>query len=195
MKFLSALAATLFDRASVLKVGSTTKPTNVTEGDLTATRLFLGASQLEHNADPAAHGSAWTSFTPVVEQDSGSSVTVTVTSARYRQLGKVVHFEVVLNVTGAGNANNPIITTLPPITPYADWSTNPQYCGQGILTDVSLNLQYPFFAQIISTTAYRLRPVVSGMSTAGQIWLGGIQFTAALASGDDIRCSGTYEAA
>ena len=145
-----------------------------------------------HNPAAAAHGSAWTTFTPVVEQDTGNSVAVTVNTARYRQIGKIVFFEVGMTVTGTGNANNEIITTLPPVAPQADWYGVPMIFGSGFVEDNSAGFLYPCFGVIVSSTAYRLRSTASGIGTA---FLGNNQFTAALTASDLIRFSGWYEAA
>ena len=145
-----------------------------------------------HNTAAAAHGSAWTTWTPVVEQDTGNSVAVTVNTARYRQIGKIVFFEVGMTVTGTGNANNEIITTLPPVAPQADWYGVPMIFGSGFVEDNSAGFLYPCFGVIVSSTAYRLRSTASGIGTA---FLGNNQFTAALTASDLIRFSGWYEAA
>jgi hypothetical protein len=71
-------------------------------------------------------------------------------------------------------------------------ATNPMVgFGTGYLFDTSSSFFYPFLMSTASTTTF-------GLHRFGEVGSGGLGsagFTAALASGDIIRCHGTYEAA
>lgn len=53
----------------------------------------------------------WTAYTPTLTQSS--TVTKTVTYAKYMKVGRMVHVTALLTVTGSGAANNAILVGLP----------------------------------------------------------------------------------
>lgn len=124
---------------------------------------------------------AWTSFTPTLTQSG--AVTKNVTRACYIKIGKTVHYTIDLAVTGTGTGGNSVIIGLP-VTAAAS-GTVP--CGSGWIFDTSATTNYKGIAYQVSTTTCAL------VGTAGN--LGASEFTAALANGDSVRVSGTYEAA
>jgi hypothetical protein len=130
---------------------------------------------------------AWTTWTPTLTQDT--TVTKTVTLARYVQVGKTVHFVCVLAVTGTGSAGDEITITLP-VT--AAWSGS-SIPGSGYLYDDSIGVNHHGNPFLKSTTTVGLHPAQG--SAVGLGLLGLVLFTAALASGDTFTISGTYEAA
>jgi len=131
-------------------------------------------------------GGAWTSWTPVVTQSA--SVTVTNTRSRYARYGRTIHFSLDLEVTGSGTSSNAVVITLPVTAAAAGSVTG----ITGYIQDASEGDIYTGIGFPTSTTTFRLRGTQSAVGIAA---LGAVWFTAALASGDTIRCSGTYEAA
>lgn len=134
----------------------------------------------------------WTDYTPTVKQ-SGTLNSVTVTRARYRQIGKMVWFVafvVVANATGAV-AGNTVEFALP-VNASAAAHANIDVIGVGSLFDSSANLVYRGNAYLSSTTGYALFQPTNDTAVG---FLGQIQFTAALAVNDNIRIQGVYEAA
>ena len=131
-------------------------------------------------------GGAWTSWTPTVTQSG--AVTVTNTRSRYARYGRTIHFSLELTVTGTGTGSNAIIVSLPVTA--ADSSGASGITGH--IRDDSSGINYAFIGYGTSTTTFRLKST----STDGALGLlGSTTFTAALASGDLIFASGTYEAA
>jgi len=150
----------------------------VDEGDLN--------EQLRDNlnaAFPVAVG-AWTSWTPTLTQSG--AVTKTVDEAKYMKVGRIVHLAIDLSVTGSGSASNVVeISNLP----FAAAAANAKAIGVAFIFDASAADNHTGIAFLESTTQIRfLATRVSGV-------LGTQQFTAALASGDAVRMSATYEAA
>lgn len=133
----------------------------------------------------AGEGGAWSSWTPVVTQTS--AVTVTNSRSRFARYGRTIHFSMFVTVTGTGTAGGAIQVTLP-VTAAAGDALD----ITGILIDDSTGSVSPFISYVTSTTAFRLKAASSSVATG---LLGNAVFTAALASGDTVRCAGTYEAA
>ena len=130
-------------------------------------------------------GGAWQSWTPTVTQSG--SVTVTNTRSRFARYGRTIHYTLDLAVTGTGTAANAITVTLP----VAAAAGSLTVVGSGRITDISVAANFTGLAINTSTTVMSLLPTTG---TAGN-YLGATNFTAALASGDTITISGTYEAA
>ena len=143
----------------------------------------LTASEI--NTYLMGEGGAWTSWTPTVTQSG--SVTVTNTRSRYARYGRTIHFTMVLAVTGTGSGTNSIVLSLPVTAATQDTADI-----SGFLVDASSSDVFPFIHYPNSTTTFRLK---STSSSSGTSLLGSAIFTDGLASGDTIRCSGTYEAA
>lgn len=129
---------------------------------------------------------AWTSYTPTLDQ--GGAVTKTVTYAKYARMGKTIFVQGLLSVTGSGTASNAVIFGLPVA---AAVSTVNHVIGVGDIFDTSATSDYKGIAVINDANSAYLRPTAA--STNGV--LGADTFTAALASGDVVRFSLTYEAA
>jgi hypothetical protein len=131
-------------------------------------------------------GGAWTTWTPTVTQSG--SVTVTNTRSRFARYGRTIHWTMDLSVTGSGTGGNAIEVSLP----VAAAASAGVIGGTGLLTDSSTSDVFPFIIDPSTTTTVQLK---STSSSSGSGLLGVAVFTAALASGDIIRASGTYEAA
>ena len=131
-------------------------------------------------------GGAWTTWTPTLTQSG--SVTVTVTRATYARYGRTIHFNAVLSVTGSGTSSNEVLMSLPVTAASSAFIIG----GAGYLTDASASLNYHGLPYLKTTTTVGLSPAAAAI---GFGLYGTISFTAALASGDAINISGTYEAA
>lgn len=176
-------------------LGSST-PSTVDAGDAGTAGVSSSASRADHEHPvsiassqlvPASWLAAWTSYTPTLTQSG--AVTKTVTYAKYIQMGKTVIVTVMLDVTGTGTAANNVVVTLP-VTAALGASGFP-VVGVGQIFDTSASAKYKALAVLGSTTTALLTPT----NTTGNDALGSAQFTAALASGDTVYLSLTYEAA
>lgn len=141
-------------------------------------------TQTDINTYLMGEGGAWTSFSPTLTQSG--SVTVTVTRASYARYGRTIHFNAVLAVTGSGTSSNEVLMSLPVTAASSAFIVG----GGGYIVDASASLNYPGLAYLKTTTTIGLVP-----STVGIGLLGFNGFTAALASGDTVNISATYEAA
>jgi hypothetical protein len=132
----------------------------------------------------AGEGGAWTSWTPTVTQSG--SVTVTNTRSRYARYGRTIHFTLNLAVTGSGTGSNDVSVSLP-----ATAASSGELIGTGYIYDSSAVAGYKGISYLASTTAVKILP--NNNNGAGA--MGNSEFTAGLASGDQIVINGTYEAA
>jgi hypothetical protein len=71
----------------------------------------LSSGQILTAATMNSIGAAWESYTPTLTQSS--TVTKTVTYAKYTQINKLCIVNVRLDVTGAGTAANSVVVGLP----------------------------------------------------------------------------------
>lgn len=132
--------------------------------------------------------SAWGTYTPTLTQSS--TVSATVTQARWNRIGRTIFTHVQLSVTATGTANNAVTVTLPFTAAYA----NTGAVGQGFIYDASPgNTTHSGIAYLQSTTTIRLTDTNSGVT--GGLGAASTSFTAALASGDFVTFSAVYEAA
>lgn len=153
----------------------------INNGAVTNAKLNTAAGEL---------GGAWASYTPVLTQSGG--VTCTVDRAVWTRIGKTIHFMVALSVTGTGTANNAVTVSLP-ATAATSLRSIP---GGGYIGDVSATTNFPGIAFLQTTTTVVLFNSFTTTSSL-QYALGGTGsgFTAALANGDVVQISGTYEEA
>lgn len=126
---------------------------------------------------------AWTSYTPTWTQSA--TITKTVARAAYMKIGRLVVVNGILVATSAGVANNPIIVTLP----FAPVGSGP--VGSSFLNDTGT----AFYSGnvYITGTGSNVQFMNGGSSTAFWGQTGG-GFTAAIASGDVLYWTATYEA-
>ena len=135
----------------------------------------------------AGEGGQWSSWTPTVTQ--GGAVSVTVTYARYARYGRTIHFNASLAVTGTGTGFEPVeISGLP-----ATAATSALIVGQGSIFDASATAYKSGVCFLESTTTFSIRSEIDAAPFDNRLGL--YSFTAGLASGDNIRIQGTYEAA
>ena len=140
------------------------------------------SGELAAFTDARGTNSGWTtSFTtPTITQLN--SVSSTTSLSRYCQMGKTIHWQFVLNVTGTGTITNAIRINLPQTT-----QANAAYgvLGTMHIYDASANTHYTGSAFAYSTTQAAL--MTTGSNTFFQ--------TIALANGDIITGHIIYEAA
>lgn len=130
---------------------------------------------------------AWTAYTPTLTQTG--AVTKTVTYARYQRVGRLIVAQFALSCTGAGTGGIAVIMGLP----VAAAAVIPagQTIGAGKIGDASTGLAYRGLAELLTATTFGFIPT----SGTNNNYLGTVEFTAALASGDGISATVTYEAA
>lgn len=137
----------------------------------------------------------WTTYTPTVVQ-SGAITSIQSNSFRYRVIGKTVFVQgrlTINNATGAV-AGNLISVSLPVAGPGS--LAGP--IGMGALIDASAALLYAGQVRLLSTTTVGLLTIRTGtapLASGGAIYLGAVDFTAVLATGDIIDFYCAYEAA
>lgn len=130
------------------------------------------------------HG-AWTTYAPTLTQSG--SVTHTATYAKYMRVGRTIIGQVYLSVTGTGTASN-VVTVSLPVT--AGAPTSGVVIGAGSITDSSASAYYNGAAFLASSTTVAIFHGAGGVASG----LGVNGFSAALASGDVVTVSFTYEA-
>lgn len=128
-----------------------------------------------------------TSYTPTLVQSG--TVTKTVTRARYSRMARTIFGDFNLAVTGPGTATFPVLVGCP-VSAFAGAGTN-DVAGAGFVRDASANIKYR--GQLVFIDVDRFQFLTQHSTTDG--YLGNIDFTAALASGDQITGSFRYEAA
>jgi hypothetical protein len=163
-------------------------PGTVAAGDVATAAAWnvVVGDIVDHETYVANLRTGFIDYTPTLTQ--GATVTKTGTS-RYMVVNKLVTVYVALSITSTGTATNRIVITLP-VTAKAAQAIS----GSGTLYDASSFIQYPAIADVVSTTTVALVSTKSN-TTNGSQFLGQVDFTAALASGDFIGFGFTYEAA
>lgn len=133
---------------------------------------------------------AWQTYTPTLTQSA--TVTKTVTYARYNRIGRMVTVQVYLSVTGAGTANNAVIIG----TPFPAVIAGSLAVGSGWIFDTSAaTTLYPGIVNLDSTTGFKLFDATQAVAVTTQLGQTGTAFSAALASGDIVSLTATFEAA
>jgi hypothetical protein len=129
---------------------------------------------------------AWTSYTPTLTQSG--AVTKTVTYAKYTQVGKWVHVQVLLAVTGSGTGNNAIVVSLPVTAA----SSSPLFGGTFSWFNNG-TAEYTGACVIFSTTS--VCGHTNGTASTNTLGTTGSADGTALANTDAIRIDFSYEAA
>jgi hypothetical protein len=163
--------------------GTSSYLATLTPTTLTASRtLTLPDNTGELLSFTSARGTntAWTTYTTTITQSG--NVTFTTGLSRYQQIGKLINWEFVLNVTSAGTVSNAIRINIPQT---AQASAAYSVFGTMHIYDASANTHYCGNAFAYSTTQASL------MLNAGTTYFQ----TIALASGDIITGHIMYEAA
>ncbi len=144
-------------------------------------------SESDINAFLMHEGNGWTTYTPTLVQSG--AVAKTVTRAAYARSSRLIHVRFNLAVTGAGSATFPILVGTP--TTAITGVDGNDVVGIGFVRDASANIKYRGEIVFQSTTAVQFLTLHS--TTDG--FLGNVDMTAALASGDLVTGSFFYESA
>ncbi len=147
---------------------------------------------IDHETYVAGIRTGYQAYTPTLTQSG--AVTKTVTVARYIQIGKLVTVYFELIVSGAGGvASNKILISLP-VTAEATGVNQFTTVGQVTVYDASSGLVYPGLVIRNNTTTNAFTTTKTAVAVNSQ-YLGVTDFSAALATGDYVGGSFTYEAA
>lgn len=128
----------------------------------------------------------WTDFTPTLTQNN-VAVTKTVTYARWTRAGRLITVGGRLAVTGTGTASQAVRVGIP----VNILQTNDTVVGQGWIFDSSASAVHRAFMIRAAAAELFFSPANSTVADV----LGVTGFTAALASGDVVVYSASYEAA
>lgn len=157
-------------------------PTTVSTGDvLTATRY--NADVQANLTEFASLFSAWTSWTPQIDQGVTTNIAKTVVTAKYVKVGRLVIANAVLTVSGTGTAGSSVIIKSASFPA----AVSSQVFGSGSIYDSSVTTTYNASAQM-NGSDFQFVPDV----TTNQAW--GANPNVAIASGDVIRFLIIYEA-
>lgn len=159
-------------------------PTQATTGQ-TVTAAFW--NQEIYDVTVALTG-AWNAWTPQIDQGASSNVAKTIAYADYVRVGKYVTAQTVLSLTAAGTSGSEVTVTLPVSRAYSGSSSH--VVGTAQVIDSGANV-WLCAAMGVSGDATRVKFVPTGTSTG----VGASPNAFALASGDLIAFSVTYEAA
>lgn len=142
-------------------------------------------------------GSAWstigplhgpmTSYTPTLVQSG--AVTKTVNRGKYTRFAREIRGDFNLGVTAAGGASFPVLVGLP-VAAFATAGPT-DVIGNGYIRDASAGIKYRGMLVFIDTLQVQF--LTTHSTTDG--YLGNVDFTAALASGDQVSGTFRYEAA
>lgn len=126
----------------------------------------------------------FTTWTPQVDQGVTTNIAKTVQVARYKEIGKLIEFEMRLSMTGAGTASSKITITLP----VACRTVGPFPVGWGGVEDISVPTKGGRWASLDTGVNNKF-----GFRIGPTTLLGVSSHT--LAAGDIIYCTGFYERA
>lgn len=170
---------------------STTRPLDPYRGQMIFeydTDKFVGRSIADTWVDAVPLG-AWLAWTPAITQ--GVAVTSTVQHAKFTKFGRTVHAQARLSVTSAGTAGQSVDVTIPVVAPNAGATT--LSAGWGSIIDVSVASYIGQAFLNSSLVPQKFAFVTDSSGASANAW--GVAPSVALASGDVITFSLTYEAA
>jgi hypothetical protein len=118
-------------------------------------------------------GAAWETWTPTFTATAGAFTLVTVNSARYGRIGKLVYGQIIFTITTIGTASvNPIFTL--PIT-----ATNQQFIAIGQVREIQNTGLTGIVSQESTTTAAMRRYDNAAFIAAGNKFAGSFVYEAA----------------
>ena len=131
----------------------------------------------------------WTDIIPLVTQ--GATPTFTTNYAAWTKQGRIARYQGQVVITGTGGtAGNPVVVALPFLL-RASAVGSVRAFGTGVLFDSSASSYYRMIASPVSTSTMQF---MATSSVAAQ-YIGAIDFTAALATSDQLSWDVTYESA
>lgn len=142
----------------------------------------LAASDI--NKYLAGEGGAWTSYTTQIDQGASTNIAKTTDYSKYGRWGRMIVWNFALTLSASGTAGSGFTLTLP-VTAVSAFAGS----GSGQIYDTSTATRYSATLQMSTTTTVSFVGDWSGNAA----W--GATPNLALASGDLIRGSITYEAA
>lgn len=152
--------------------------------DFTAGTVLTAAALDAAFAAPFPTGiDGWTAFIPTLVQ--GATVSKTVSHASYMKIGRLVHATYALNCTSSGTAANVVQLGLPVPALSAAFAG----VGSCMIFDASASVFWHGHGIIDTATTVKFASYNAGN------YLGGGGFVAALAAGDIISASLTYQSA
>lgn len=158
-------------------------PTSVSTGDvLTAARY--NSDVVGNAAELAPLFATWTTFTPTIAQGVATNIAKTTVYSKYVRVGKLIIWQFDLALTGAGTSASGFTLSIP--VNFA--SSMNSISGIGVVVDASTSTTYSGGWLVISNLLYFVGDW-AGVNT----W--GANPSIALASGDTIRGTVTYEVA
>lgn len=128
-------------------------------------------------------GAAWETWTPTVIQNV--NVAVTISTARYTRIQKLVIAQCTVVCTGTGTANNAVRLSLPIAARAADGSGN----SYGYIYDNSASTLYTVYGTLATTTSVNFYYT----NASGNQW--GQAPNIALTTSDQLSIVSIYEAA
>lgn len=136
---------------------------------------------------------AWSTYTPVVRQPT-TSITLSASTGRYIQIGKLVVVQAWVTISGTGNVNSVFTIDLPVTASSSGNIFIPP--GNGLFFDSSANNFYTMTA-CFETGFAKVKFLATQAPVTGSNFMGATAtvFTAALANADQIGFNATYEVA
>lgn len=165
---------------------SATRPTGVAGRRIYETDTLLEYCHDGTNWILTGGNAGWTSYTPTISQGASVDIAKTVTYSKWsRGPRRSITYTFVLALTASGTSGSSVTVTVPVTAAIASSLT----AGTATIFDTSTSTRYICAVEFISTSAIGFGHDTSGTSLWGQ------GPSIALASGDAIRGSITYEAA
>lgn len=202
----STLAWGQVDTAGIADLAVTAA--KIANDTITATQIAanaIGSSELADNAvDTAALAAnavtlakiaseAWTDYTPQIDQGATTNIAKTVTYARYIKSGRMVTVGLNLALTAGGTAGAAFTVTTPVAASASIGSLLP--AGSGYFFRSSSGVVYPMLVVFSTSTVVYFWQTANSNADVDAGLGADSTFAGALASGDQIRCTFTYEAA
>lgn len=168
---------------------SVTRPSDPYNGQMifeTDTNKFVARYLTNTAWQDAIPLGQWDSYTPTLTQ-GGVAVTKTVNYARYTRIGRIIHVNVFLTVTGTGTINTVVEVGLP----FTSALSSNTPIGVFYIADAS-TAPFNWVASAVPAAANVVRGITDG--NAQYLGVAGSVFSAALANTDVVGFHAVYEA-
>lgn len=189
-------SATAADSVAIGRLASSTHATSVALGKGATTtainQIRLGTATEDVNipgtltlSGGAVTAGAWTAHTPQIDQGVTTNIAKTVNYSNWARVGKMITWNFRLSLTAAGTAGTRVSVTLPATAASATAAA----VGSGLIYDASVPQKFISTMAMVTTTTIAFETD----SSTTDAW--GASPSVALASGDVLMGSVTYEAA